>query len=123
MTGVGIVFNFHHARDADHDDTRDFPAVWKKIKPHVVALTLTGMRDEGHFAYPLEGDSEVEIMRVIQDSGWKGSVGMTAERGGDAAETLRNSIIGIEWIAKELAQPGSGGPRPFPPLPALAPAG
>jgi sugar phosphate isomerase/epimerase len=121
VTDVGIVYNFHHARDEDHDDTLEFPRIWRKIKPYVTAITVTGVRFEGEFAYPSQGDAELEMMRVIQESGWHGSVGMTAEVGGDSEATLRNYQIGIEWIAKELARPGSGGPRPFPPLPPFQP--
>jgi sugar phosphate isomerase/epimerase len=117
---VGIVYNFHHARDEDHDDTLEFPKIWRRIQPHVSAITVTGVRFEGHFAYPSQANAEIEMMRVIQESGWHGSVGMTAEMGGDSEMTLRNYQLGIDWIAKELSQPGSAGPRPFPPLPAFA---
>jgi hypothetical protein len=55
------------------------------------------------------------LMRTIQDSGWHGPVGIIAEKGGDAEETLRNYIIGVNWIGNELKKPGSGGPAPFPP--------
>lgn len=33
VSDVGIVYNFSHARDPQNDDTVDFPALWKKIKP------------------------------------------------------------------------------------------
>ncbi len=121
VAGVGMVYNFHHARDEDHDDTRDFPALWARIKPHVVALTVTGLRFEGQFCYPSQGDSEVAMMRTIQESGWRGPIGLTAEMGGDAEVTLRNYRRGIEWISAELNRPGSGGARPFPELPPYVP--
>lgn len=121
VTEVGIVYNFHHARDEDHDDTRDFAAIWKKIHPYVTALTVSGLRFEGQLIYPSQGDSELAMMRVIQSSGWRGSVGISAEKGGDAAQTLRNYQLGIDWLAAELARPGSGGPRPFPALPPFEP--
>jgi hypothetical protein len=46
------------------------------------------------------------------DSGWRGPVGIIAEQGGDAEVTLGNDLRGLEWCRKELAEPGSGGPRP-----------
>ena len=55
------------------------------------------------------------MMRIIQDSGWKGPVGIIGEKSGDAEVTLRNYLIGLDWLAAELKQPGSGGARPFPP--------
>jgi sugar phosphate isomerase/epimerase len=121
VSGVGMVYNFHHARDENHDDTKDFPALWSRIKAHVVAITITGLRFEGEFCYPSQGDSEVAMMRTIQESGWRGHVGLTAEMGGDAEVTLRNYQRGIKWIESELTRPGSGGPRPFPTLQPFVP--
>jgi hypothetical protein len=107
------VYNFSHARDAHHDDTVDFPSLWKKIKPHVIAVNVTGMRMEGQIIYPSQGDRELDMMRTIQESGWKGPVGVIAEKGGDAEVTLKNYLKGIDWLAAEIAKPGSGGPQPF----------
>ena len=111
---VGMVYNFSHARDPHHDDTKDFPALWKKIKPYVMAVNVTGMRMEGQIIYPSQGDAELAMMRTIQESGWTGPVGVIAEKGGDAEVTLTNYMNGIDWLAAELKQPGSAGPRPFP---------
>jgi|SRR5208283_1462594 len=117
VTDVGIVYNFSHARDALHDDTVDFPAVWDRIRPHVVAVNITGTNTDGNLIYPSQGDRELEMMRIIQDSGWRGPIGLIAERGGDAEVTLRNYQIGLDWLAAELKQPGSGGSRPFAVMP------
>jgi len=113
VTDVGIVYNFSHARDPHHDDTVNFPALWKKIQLHVMAVNITGMKMEGQIIYPSQGDSELAMMRTIHDSGWTGPVGVIAEKGGDAEVTLKNYLIGLDWLAAELKQPGSGGPRPF----------
>jgi len=110
---VGIVYNFSHARDPHHDDTIDFPSLWKKIQSRVMAVNVTGMRMEGQIIYPSQGDSELAMMRTIQDSGWRGPVGVIAEKGGDAEVTLKNYLTGIDWLAAELKQTGSGGPPPF----------
>jgi len=114
VTDVGIVYNLSHARDAFHDDTVNFPALWKKIKSHVVAVNITGTCMDGTSIYPSQGDRELEMMRTIQDSGWRGPIGLIAEKGGDAETTLRNYLVGLDWLAAELKQAGSGGPRPFP---------
>lgn len=114
VADVGIVYNFSHARDELHDDTVNFPALWKKIQPYVIAVNITGMGSEKRFLYPSQGDSELEMMRVIQQSGWKGPVGVIGEQGGDAEVTLRNYLIGIDWIAAQLEEHGSGSGRPFP---------
>ena len=117
VTGVGIVYNFSHARDELQDDTADFPAVWEKIRRHVVAVNITGTAMDGNLIYPSQGDRELQMMRTIQASGWKGPIGLIAEKGGDAEVTLRNYQVGLGWLAAELRQPGSGGARPFPALP------
>ena len=112
VTDVGMVYNFSHARDELHDDSRHFPELWEKMKDHVVAVNITGMRWEGQIVYPSQGDSELEMMRVIERSGWKGPVGLIAEKGGDAEVTLRNYLVGLDWLAMELRREGSAGPRP-----------
>jgi hypothetical protein len=116
ITDVGIVYNFSHARDELHDDTVDFAMIWKEIEPYVVAVNITGTAWERTYIYPSQGDRELEMMRIIEDSGWEGRVGLIAEKGGDAEDTLRNYMVGLDWLAAELRQPGSGGPRPFPPV-------
>ncbi len=116
---VGMVYNFTHARDKHHDDSKEFATLWPKMKPYVVQVNITGMNmdDVKNVKYPSEGDGEIEMMRIIQQSGWHGAIGIPAEKGGagvnDAEVTLRNYIIGIDWIAKELNKPGSGGPKPL----------
>jgi len=35
-------------------------------------------------------------------------------KGGDEEITLRDYMTGLEWLAAELKEHGSGGPRPFP---------
>jgi hypothetical protein len=111
--GVGMVYNFSHSRDELHDDSKHFPQLWRRIKDYVVEVNVTGMRWEGQLVYPSEGDSEVAMMRAIQQSGWRGRIGLEAEKGGDAEVTLRNTMTGLDWLATELRNPGSGGPRPF----------
>ena len=117
VTDVGIVYNFSHARDDLHDDTLDFPSLWKKIRPYVVVVNITGMRTDGDIIYPSQGDCELDMMRTIERSGWQGPIGLIAEKGGDAQITLRNYITGLDWLAAELKRTGSGGPRPFPRVP------
>ena len=117
VNDVGMVYNFSHARDTAHDDTKEFPALWKKIKPYVVAVNITGTHMDGDLIYPSQGDRELEMMRVIQSSGWKGPVGLIAEKGGDAEVTLRNYMKGLDWLAAEVQQSGSGGEPPFPRVP------
>jgi sugar phosphate isomerase/epimerase len=116
VTDVGIVYNFFHARDELHDDTTNFPPLWRKIRPYVVAVNISGTYTEGTHIYPSQGDRELEMMRTIEESGWTGPIGLCADKGGDAEADLVNNIIGLDWLAAELRQTGSGGPPPFPPV-------
>jgi hypothetical protein len=110
---VGIVYNFHHARDGFHDDTVDFAPLWERMRSYVTTVNLNGTAAEGEpLLHPSQGDRELEMMRIIEDSGWRGRVGVTAEIGGDIELTLRDALEGIAWCAAELAEPGSAGPRP-----------
>jgi hypothetical protein len=115
VSDVGMVYNFTHARDKVHDDSKDFASLWPKMRPHVVEVNITGMDVDPHVLYPSQGNGELEMMRIIQRSGWQGPVGITAEKGGDAEVTLKNYIVGVDWLAAEIKKPGSAGPPPFPP--------
>ena len=110
VTDVGIVYNFSHG----HGDIADFAPIWKRMQPYVVAVNVTGMVEDGESKImpPSQGEFELAMLRVILDSGWRGPIGLIEEQGGDAEVTLGNYLRGLEWCKKELAQPGSGGPRP-----------
>ena len=112
VPNVGMVYNFTHARDALHDDSREFATLWPKMQPYVVEVNITGMAMDGTVLYPSQGDAELDMMRVIQQSGWHGPIGITAEKGGDAEVNLRNYLLGVDWLAAELKKPGSAGAKP-----------
>jgi len=78
-----------------------------------VVVNITGMSWDGHLVYPSQGNSELDMMRTIRDSGWTGPIGLIAEKGGDAEVTLRSYLAGLDWLATELKEPGSRNPRPF----------
>jgi sugar phosphate isomerase/epimerase len=111
VTDVGLVYNFSHLRDDLHDDTIDFPALWERMKPYVDVVNIAGTHHEdGTTLLPGEGDSELELMRTIQESGWTGPIGLIGESGGDVEVTLRNCIAGLDRLAAELeAAPSLGG--------------
>jgi hypothetical protein len=108
VSGVGMVYNFSHG----HRDVADFPAIWKRIQHYVVAVNVTGMVRDERLVPPSQGDHELEMLRTIQQSGWRRPVGLIAQQGGDAEVTLGNDLRGLDWLSKELARPGSGGERP-----------
>lgn len=113
LADIGLAYNFSHARDAIHDDTRQFPELWETMRPHVKAVVVTGTRPEWEpILYPSQGDSELEMMRIIAASGWHGPVGILTQKWGDAEDVLRDAIRGMEWLEQEVALPGSAGQKP-----------
>ncbi len=108
VSGVGMIYNFSHG----HADIADFPAIWKRIAPYVVTVNVTGMVKDESLIPPSQGDHELELLRTILVSQWRGPIGVIAEQGGDAQVTLRNDLRGLDWLARQLAHPGSGGDRP-----------
>ena len=111
VTNVGLVYNFSHPTNGrDYDDTKHFPQLWRKIQPHVVAVNITAVGGDGLDLS--QGESELEMMRTIQESGWKGPIGVEVHHRGDAAVILQNDLIGLDWLSAELKQSGSGGMRP-----------
>ncbi len=101
--GVGMVYNFSHG----HADVANFPAIWKRIQRYVVAVNVTGMVADERLIPPSQGDHELAMLRTIQQSGWRGPIGLIAEQGGDAEVTLGQNLRGLEQLRKDLAQPSS----------------
>ena len=113
ITNVGIVFNFHHWRGS----LADFPALFKRMQPYLIAVNLNGMSADTTKYPPVRyigsDESELAMIRVVEASGWRGPIGVIHERPTvDAAEGIKGNLQGLEWVQKELRQPGSGGPKP-----------
>ena len=115
MTNVGIVYNLHHG----HDHLARFPELFRKMQPHLLAMNLNGMIQDGEkrgqkILHLSEGDQELTMLKVIRDSGWRGPIGIIDHRPEtDSEETLRNNLRGLDWLSKELNEPGSGGRMPL----------
>lgn len=114
ISNVGIAYSFWHARDELHDDVKQFDRTWKRIQPYVAAIGVSGVSGELESLYPSQGNDELGMLRIIQESGWRGPVFILCFNFGvDPATGLRNVLKGIDWLSAELQQSGSGGPRPF----------
>jgi glucose dehydrogenase len=115
ITNVGLVYNFHHG----HDHIARFTEMFRRMQSYLLCVNLNGMVKDGDkrghkIMHLAEGDQELEMLRIIRDSGWFGPIGIIDHRPEtDSEETLRNNLRGYDWLLKELDQPGSGGPRPF----------
>jgi hypothetical protein len=107
-----MVYNFSHTGDELHDDTISLPERWKKIRPNVVAVDITGSQIDGADDCPSHGDHQIAMMRNIQEAGG-GPTELIAKKGGDSEVTLKNFFIGLECLAAKLRQSGSERPRTF----------
>ena len=105
LRNVGIVYNFHHG----HDDIADFPALWRRMQSHVLAINLNGMvRDGERVGRKIvtlgDGEEELALMRVIQTSGWRGLVGILDHQPEvDAEVSLRANLAGLRRLRASLA--------------------
>ena len=115
VKNVGIVYNFHHG----HSQLLDrFPLLLEKMKPHLLAINLNGMFRDGNKIgrqiVPIgQGDLDMQLLRTILDSGWRGPIGILNHTGEDAAdERLTDNLNGLDWLTGLLE--GKFAPRPVP---------
>ena len=103
VDNVGIVYNLHHG----HEHLPRFPDLMKLMKPHLMCLTLNGMKQGGPKILPVgQGDSDLALLDAIRQSGYAGPVAILNHREEvDAEEGLRQNIEGLK---KLLGQLGDG---------------
>jgi len=103
VTNVGIVYNLHHG----HDHLDRFPALLQKMKPHLLALNLNGMRRDGEKSgekiLPLgQGDLDLGLLKIIRDSGWRGPIGILNHTDEDAETRLEENLRGLDRLVNAL---------------------
>jgi sugar phosphate isomerase/epimerase len=114
LPNVGIVYNLHHG----HDHLDRFPAALKAMAPHLLCLNLNGMVKGGDKAgkkiLPLgQGDRDLDLLKTIRDSGYRGPVGIIGHTQDDAEERLRDNLDGLDWLVSQLdGKPAGPKPRP-----------
>ena len=110
VTNVGLVYNLHHG----HEHLDRFAELLAKMKPHLLALNLNGMTRGGDKAGNKimvlgTGDLDLQLLRTIRDSGWRGLVGILNHTGEDAETRLRANLEGLEKLREELGTKGGDG--------------
>jgi hypothetical protein len=104
ISNVGLVYNQHHG----HDHLDRFAELMTKMKPHLLALNLNGMtRDGDKSGKKIQrlgaGDEDARLLRIIQQSGWRGPVGIIDHRPEtDSEETLQENLEGLEKLRATL---------------------
>ncbi len=114
LKNVGIVYNQHHG----HEHLDRFPKLLNKMMPHLLAVNLNGMSQNGDKIgkkiLPLgQGELDLELLKAVKASGYKGPIGILGHTQDDAEERLRDNLDGLDWLLPQLdGQPA--GPKPKP---------
>jgi len=100
MPNVGIVYDYEHARP----QMNRFPEFFPKLVPHLWAVILNGMQDGGPPVITLgDGDRDLELTRVIYQSGYRGPIGLVNHDGSRDAEVgLRMNLVGLKRLLVQL---------------------
>lgn len=103
MPNVGIVYNLHHG----HSHLDRLPEILSKIKPHLMALNVNGMRTDGdRIGYKIlpigEGDRDLKVIQQICESGYRGPIGILNHTDEDAKLRLLDNLNGLNWCIERL---------------------
>lgn len=123
ITNVGIVYNFHHG----HEHLDRFPQMLEKMKPYLLTLNLNGMTKGGPKIMPVaQGELDLELLKTVRASGWRGPVGLLNHTDEDAEARLLDNLDGLNWLVAKLdGKPSTTKPEPrsWKAKPAPKPAG
>lgn len=111
---VGVVYNQHHG----HPHLDRFAAALAEMKPYLHCLNLNGMTKDGDRhgkkILPIgQGDLDLQLLKIIRDSGYSGPIGILNHTGEDAEARLKDNIEGLDWLVAQLDGKPAG-PRPVP---------
>ncbi len=110
---VGIVYNWHHG----HDRIRHWAEDLKQMMPYLHCINLNGMNSAAKpKILPLgQGKHDLSMLRTIIKAGYQGPIGILDHQNHlDTKEALQDNLKGLEWLTREIIEPGSGGTRPRP---------
>jgi hypothetical protein len=118
VKNVGMVYNLHHG----HDHLDRFPALLQAMLPYLKALNLNGMDEGGDKVgrkiLPLgQGERDLNLLRIIRDSGYRGPIGILGHTEDDAEERLLDNLDGLDWLLPQLeGKPPGPPPKPRTPV-------
>ena len=112
ITNVGIVYNLHHG----HEHLDRLPVLLQKMKPHLLAFNLNGMdpgagNTERKIIPVGHGERDLEVLKILVASGWRGPVGILNHTDEDAEARLQDNLEGLRWAVGQI----SGDPKTTPP--------
>jgi len=95
MANVGLVYNFHHG----HEHVARFAELLRKLKPHLLAVNINGMKTGTKILPVGEGEDELAMLRALEASGYRGPVGILGHREElDAEVALRLNLEGLRRL-------------------------
>jgi hypothetical protein len=115
---VGIVYNQHHG----HHHVEQFQQAMTMMKPYLLCLNLDGMMRDGEKRgmkiQPLgQGELDLELLKIIANSGYKGPIGIIGHTQDDVELRLLDNLDGLDWLVPQLSgQPAGAKPSPRVPL-------
>lgn len=114
IANVGMVYNQHHG----HEHVAQFADLLQKMKPHLLALNLNGMTKDGDKSgkkiLPLaQGELDLQLLKIIRDSGYSGPIGILNHTDEDAEGRLMDNLDGLDWLVARLSGKDPG-PAPKP---------
>jgi len=97
---IRIVYNFHHG----HHQVEQFKTLLDKMLPYLSTININGMKVEGPQIITLgEGDRELEMLKIIDESGFKGPIGILGHtEGEDIRVVLERNLKGLEKLKQSL---------------------
>ena len=100
IDNVGMVYNLHHG----HEHVGRFAGLMKLMKPHLMCLTINGMKQSGPQILPVgQGDDDLSLLKSIRDSGYSGPIAILNHREElDAEIGLRQNIEGLKKLLGEM---------------------
>ena len=99
---LGIVYNFHHG----HHQLNRFEDILELMLPYLTCININGMKAEGPKIITLgEGRHELEMLGLIQASGYEGPIGILGHTDGeDIRPVLERNLKGLEHLRQSLAK-------------------
>jgi hypothetical protein len=97
---IRIVYNFHHG----HHQVEHFETLFNRMLPYLSAININGMKVEGPKIITLgEGDRELEMLKIIKASDYKGPIGILGHTDGeDIRLVLERNLKGLEKLKQLL---------------------
>jgi putative heme-binding domain-containing protein len=88
------------------------------MKPYLRGVNLNGMvpggDEKGLKIVPLgQGERDLDLLRTIRESGYRGPIGILGHTQDDAEERLRDNLDGLDWLVPQLeGKPAGPPPKP-----------